>query len=100
MNEEAVPKLTVLGIEILFLLLLISVLNQFVGDLVLSISISLIVMSLVTTVLAFEQTIGITLMIFIFSLIFLSIVLGNIAIGLFLSSVVLAAFVLINVLSH
>ncbi|MBI2075781.1 MAG: hypothetical protein HYT72_00845 [Candidatus Aenigmarchaeota archaeon] len=100
MGEEAVPKLTVLGIELIFLILLISIFNQFIADVVLSVSAGLIILSLVTTVLAFEETIGITLMVFVFSLVFLSVVLGSITIGLFLSSIALAAFVLINVLTH
>lgn len=100
MDEEAVPKLTVLGFEIIFLAILVFIFNQFIGDLVLSVSAGLITISLLTTVLAFEETLGITLMIFVFALVFLSIVLGSILVGLFLSSVLMAAFVLINVLSH
>ena len=100
MDEEAVPKLAVLGFVIIFLVILVFIFNQFIGDLVLSVSAGLISISLLTTVLAFEETIGITLMIFVFALVFLSIVLGSIVVGLFLSSVLMAAFVLINVLSH
>lgn len=100
MDEEAVPKLTVLGFEIIFLAILVFIFNQLIGDIVLSVSASLITISLLTTVLAFEETLGITLMIFVFALVFLSILLGSILVGLFLSSVLLAAFVLINLLSH
>ncbi len=100
MDEEIVPKLTVFTFEILFLFLLVFVLNQFVGDIIVSISASLIFVSLVTDVLAFRETMGITLMVFVFSFVFLSIVLGSMITALFLSSILMAAFVLINVLRH
>lgn len=100
MDLEKAEHLNLLAVVLVFLLVLTYIADQFVKNAMISVSIGLIITSFVIIFLLFSEITGISLLTFVLVFGLVVLLVNSIVLGLFISSVILAAFVLLNVLTR
>ena len=100
MDIEKAEHLNILAIALVFLLVLTFVIDQFVKDLIISASLGLIATSLLLIFLLFQQIIGAAILVFVLIFALITIIIGNVITGLFISSLILGIFVLLTLLTR
>lgn len=100
MDLEKAEHLNLLAVVLVFLLVLTYIADQFVKNATISVSIGLIITSFVIIFLLFSEITGISLLAFVLVFGFVVLLVNSIVLGLFISALILGAFVLLNVLTR